>query len=322
MEFQHVYAQYQGHLQTIDLLLEQAVLSRNALLLNSSRQLLTAGGKRIRPLFALLCSEFGQAPASEPVQTLAAALELVHMATLVHDDVIDDASLRRGQPTVRAQYGNRPAMYTGDFLFARAIHMLSTLANPQVHAEMSDAMVRMCEGEIDQIRDFFNLQQSLRAYLRRIERKTALLISVSCALGAAVSGAPADCVAALRRFGHHTGMAFQIVDDILDFTGDARLIGKPIGHDLLQGNITLPALYAAQLPTYADRLAAVVHPHMSHEDARQAVELVAESGGIAYARSLATRYLEKAHQALAALPDQPAKEALRTVAAFVTERAY
>lgn len=322
MDFRQVYEQYKLELQSIDELLATSVQSKNTILNHSSGQLLAAGGKRIRPLFALLCSEWGAYSNKAQVRSLATALELVHMATLVHDDVIDDASLRRGHPTVRAQYGNRPAMYTGDLLLARSIHMLSTLGNAEVHAVMSDALVKMCEGEIDQIRDFHVLDQPLTQYLRRIERKTALLISVSCTLGAAISGAHRQTVTVLRQFGHYTGMAFQIVDDILDYVGNEQMVGKPLGNDLLQGNITLPALYAVHATSVGEELRTLIHPDMSANDAQQAVAIIRGAGGIEYAESLAERYLDKALGALTALPQMPAKHALAVVARFVNQRTY
>lgn len=323
MDFRRVFDTYRSDLQSIDDLLIQAANSRNHRLTTSSRQLVEAGGKRIRPLFALLCSELGPKQSKERVHTLAAALELVHMATLVHDDVIDDAATRRGSPTVKAQYGNRPAMYTGDFLFARAIHLLASLQSPAIHIEMSNAIVSLCEGEIEQIRDFYNLKQPLKQYLRRIERKTALLISVSCSLGATVSESDRSTISMLRRFGHYTGMAFQMIDDILDLTGSQAIVGKPVGNDLLQGNITLPVLYAAtQSERTASELQKLIHPEMTSEDAKQAVSLVRECGGIEYASALADRYLTKALDTLGPISHTSSGQALGVVAQFVNRRSY
>lgn len=323
MDFRQVYEHYKTDMKAIDDLLHREVVSRNEVMNDSAIQLLEAGGKRIRPLFALLCSEWGDELADKQrIHALSAAVELIHMATLVHDDVIDDASVRRGRPTVRAQLGNRPAMYTGDFLFARAIRLITSLHAMPVHEEMSNAIVRMCEGEIDQIRDFYELEQPLKKYLRRIYRKTALLISVSCALGATVAGAEESTISLLRQFGHHTGMAFQLVDDILDYSGDAEVVGKPIGNDLIQGNITLPALYAANIPEYHRRLAHLVQPGMTNEQAAEAVQWVRASGGIEYTMNLAHRYLDKAQTILAQLPDHPSKESLAVVARFVIERLF
>src|SRR5699024_1827437 len=146
----------------------------------SSLQLLKAGGKRIRPVFVLLSSDFGDVKANEKdIESVAVALELIHMATLVHDDVVDDATLRRGHPTIKHTYDNRIAMYTGDYILARALEVVTTIEDAELHQVLSKTLVKVVEGEFDQLRDQYNLQQNLRTYLQRIKRKTALLIATS-----------------------------------------------------------------------------------------------------------------------------------------------
>lgn len=321
MDFQDVYERCRPELLEVERVLRDSVQSRNLRLLHATTQLLEAGGKRIRPLYAILSSRFGTGDRSK-VYALAAALELVHMASLVHDDVIDDASLRRGKPTVRAQFGNRAAMYTGDFLFARAIQRLSELGSPLIHEEMSSAIARMCEGEIEQIRDFFSWQQTLRNYLRRVERKTALLISISCALGARAAEAPGTTVEILRRFGYYTGMAFQITDDILDYVGDEKIVGKPVGGDLRQGNLTLPALRAAYISPRSRELQESVLEGMQGGSVARAIDIVRASDGLEYARQLATRYLTKAMTELEKLAPGPDRDGLAIVARFVNQRSH
>ncbi|MCL6442687.1 MAG: polyprenyl synthetase family protein [Alicyclobacillus sp.] len=322
MDFREVYKRYEADLEQVERLLRSAVTSSQHQLTTSAVQLLEAGGKRIRPLFAVLCSKLGQAPNPAHVHALAAALELIHMATLVHDDVIDDSEMRRGKPTVRAQQGDLAAMYTGDFLFARAIQLLAKTDSSMVHRQVSTAMVRMCEGEIEQIRDFFNWRQSIRTYLRRVERKTALLISVSCALGAAVSQASQSVVRRVHRFGYYTGMAFQITDDLLDYEGDERIVGKPVGGDLRQGNLTLPALQAATVGTYGRELRNLIRVGMSQEEVTRAVELVKESGALATARQIADRYLHKALACLDGLTPPDVRDELMVIAQFVNQRTH
>ncbi|GMA52530.1 hypothetical protein GCM10025857_38870 [Alicyclobacillus contaminans] len=177
----------------------------------------------------------------EQVYIFAAAMEMVHMASLVHDDVIDDAEIRRGNPTVRSAYGDAAAMYVGDYLFAKAIEMLGRVPFDQVHTKMSTAIVKMVEGEIDQIEDFFNVNQALRRYFRRIQRKTALLHELSCGLGALIGGASPVAVRMMARFGRFTGMAFQVIDDILDFVGDERVVGKRVGETCARGTSRCPS---------------------------------------------------------------------------------
>jgi heptaprenyl diphosphate synthase len=321
MNFQSVYVQYGPQLLRVEQLLHEAVKVNDSQLTGSAISLVEAGGKRIRPLFALICGQLGHTDPGD-VESIACALELIHMATLVHDDVIDNAVLRRGKPTVRTQFGNLAAMYTGDFLFARAIGLLSEIHNPPVHKEISKAMVRMCEGEIEQIRDFFNWDQTLRVYLRRIERKTALLISVSCSLGAMVANVNQSIVQALRRFGYLTGMAFQIIDDVLDFSGTEDVVGKPVGNDLRQGNLTLPTLLAAKNTAAGAELRKLVSEGMDEAAAVKAIGIVQESGALEDAKQIALKYLIKARAVLNGLPVGQNREELIVVAEFINQRMF
>ncbi|WEH11818.1 polyprenyl synthetase family protein [Alicyclobacillus fastidiosus] len=324
LDFHSVYQSYRAQLDQVEFTLHDRATSHQMVLAKASNQLLDAGGKRLRPLFALICGTTHQVDRNtrDEVPKLAAALEMIHMATLVHDDVIDQAAVRRGRPTVRSEYGNLAAMYTGDFLFARAIQLLAEVDNSDVHREMSLGMVRLCQGEIEQIRDFYNWDQSIKTYLRRIERKTALLIALSCALGARVSAANARDVSALRLFGHYTGMAFQIIDDILDFVGNEHVVGKPVGGDLRQGNLTLPALVAAQQPSVGARLRKLIHKDMEQSDAAEAVSMVLETKGLPVARTLAERYLSKALGVLERVSDRRVREELAVLTRFVADRSF
>lgn len=321
MEFHEIYLLYRHELDRVERLLDERAHAEHADLAAAGRTLLEAGGKRIRPLFALICG-LGEREWSEDVAKVAAALEMIHMATLVHDDVIDRADLRRGKPTVRKSYGNLAAMYTGDYLFARAIQLLAEVDHPEVHRLMARGIVLLCEGEIEQIEDFYNWAQGVMTYLRRIHRKTALLISLSCQLGAMVGGAHEREVAALARFGHAVGMAFQIVDDLLDFTGAAEIVGKPVGGDLRQGNLTLPALLAASRPGVGERLRALVREGMRDEEAEEAIRLVVKSGAVTEAERLAERYLEKSRHLLQAVNRETVRQQLAALTSFIIRRQY
>ncbi|AEJ43519.1 polyprenyl synthetase family protein [Alicyclobacillus acidocaldarius] len=321
MEFHEIYLLYRQELDRVERLLDERARADHADLAKAGRTLLEAGGKRIRPLFALICG-LGEREWSEDVAKVAAALEMIHMATLVHDDVIDRADLRRGRPTVRKSYGNLAAMYTGDYLFARAIQLLAEVDNLEVHRLMAKGIVLLCEGEIEQIEDFYNWSQGVMTYLRRIHRKTALLISLSCQLGAMVGGVHPREVAALARFGHAVGMAFQIVDDLLDFTGAAEIVGKPVGGDLRQGNLTLPALLASSRPGIGERLRALVREGMREEEAEEAIQLVVASGALADAERLAERYLEKSRELLQGVGRETVREQLMGLTSFILRRQY
>lgn len=324
MKLMQLYAAMKSDLQAIEDQMAQTVTSDLPVLSETSLHLLKAGGKRIRPVFVLLSGKFGTY-SMETLKQVAVPLELIHMATLVHDDVIDDADTRRGQLTVKSKWDNRIAMFTGDYIYAKALTVISQLDKPRIHQILSGAIVQMCIGEMEQIRDFFNVEQSVRNYLRRIRRKTALLIAISCQLGAMATDAPAQVCHALYRFGYNVGMLFQITDDLLDLCGTEKAIGKPPGSDLRQGNITLPVLYALQEDSLKDQLLSEIERIKTSEgtaNSADAVKLVRSSRGIKTAENMAEKYLAKALKALEILPNIPAKRNLADIARFVAKRSY
>ncbi|MGG1876939.1 polyprenyl synthetase family protein [Paenibacillus campinasensis] len=293
-------------------------------LTETSLHLLRAGGKRLRPVFVLMGGKFGSYDI-ERLKLVAVPLELIHSASLVHDDVIDDAETRRGKPTVKAKWDNRVAMYTGDYIYGRALELTTKLEAPEIHRILAKAMVEMAIGEMEQIRDFFNTEQNIRRYLLRIRRKTSLLIAISCQLGALAANADRRVASGLYRFGYNVGMAFQIQDDLLDLCGTEKQIGKPPGSDMRQGNITLPVIFALgdhhvsePLRQELDRIQAM----NGQCDVSEAVQLVRASSGIAKSEALADRYIRKALDALDTLPDIKTKKHLREIAHFITKRSY
>lgn len=324
MKLMQLYAAMKSDLQAIEDQMAQTVTSDLPILSETSLHLLKAGGKRIRPVFVLLSGKFGTY-SMDTLKRVAVPLELIHMATLVHDDVIDDADTRRGQLTVKSKWDNRIAMFTGDYIYAKALTVITELDKPRIHQILSGSIVQMCIGEMEQIRDFFNVDQSVRNYLRRIRRKTALLIAISCQLGALATDAPARISHALYRFGYNVGMAFQITDDLLDLCGTEKAIGKPPGSDLRQGNITLPVLYALQEDALKERLLkeiVLIRDSEGLANSAAAVKLVRSSRGIKTAENMADRYIAKALKALESLPDIPAKRNLADIARFVAKRSY
>lgn len=324
MKLMDLYAKMKGDLNEIEKELARTVTSEHELLTETSLHLLKAGGKRIRPVFVLLSGKFGQYDL-DVIKKVAVPLELIHMASLVHDDVIDDAETRRGQLTVKSKWDNRIAMYTGDFIHGKALTVAAQLDNPRVHQILSKAMVEMCIGEMEQIRDFFNTNQTIRRYLLRIRRKTALLIAISCQLGALAAEAETECANRLYRYGYNVGMAFQIRDDLLDLCGTEKQIGKPPGSDIRQGNITLPVLLALQEPDIRDALLREIDRIQAMDgeaDTSAALRLIRGSRGIKEAEELADRYTLKALAALEGLPDLSAKKSLKDIAHFVNKRNY
>ncbi|WP_251127499.1 polyprenyl synthetase family protein [Exiguobacterium sp. s69] len=307
-------------IEQIDRFLSTRVQTDHPVIEAASKQLLDAGGKRIRPAFVLLSAGFGQTKDIR-LTKVAASLELIHMASLVHDDVIDDATLRRGKPTVMERYDERVAMYTGNTLFGEAIRLVSEIDSPNVMQIMADTMELICVGEINQIQDQYDWAQSPKRYLDRIARKTALLIETSCAAGAVVSGASPDVVKQLRLFGYDIGMAFQMTDDLLDFTAKSFQLGKPVGEDLKHGHKTLPLFYSAENPEFFDRLQQVSHSSdyaLTHTLVRE----VQRNGTLERSQRTIDRYVNRAIRRLDGLPDVVDKRSLIEIAEYIGKRKW
>ena len=280
------------------------------------RATLAAGGKRVRPLLTLLCARSGAA-AGEPVLRAAAAVELLHMATLVHDDVLDRAELRRGRPTVAHQYGPATAVSAGNYLLARAFSELVGAGDPSAVDLLSATAVGLSEGEVLQRAEAHDVSIGVEAYVRRCERKTADLFSAACSLGALLSGAD-DAVGAVGEYGRLIGLAFQVFDDILDCSGDQASTGKRPGADVRDGTITLPLIYALEArPELAEILG---RPGPSAADVVAVLAAVEETGALERARGDALRYIEDARSVLASCPDTIERGLLAQVAAQVVDR--
>ncbi|WP_338749687.1 heptaprenyl diphosphate synthase component II [Bacillus sp. FJAT-52991] len=320
MKLNMLYSFLKADIDLIEKELEQAISSQSPSLRDASLHLLQAGGKRIRPVFVLLSAKFGHYEI-EKVKNVAVALELIHMASLVHDDVIDNAELRRGQPTVKAEWDNRVAMYTGDYIFARSLEYMTSIENIDAHRILSHTIVEVCVGEIVQIKDKYRYEQNLRDYLRRIKRKTALLIAASCQLGAISADVPKEIHQKLYQFGYNVGMAFQITDDILDFTATEAQLGKPAGSDLWQGNITLPVLYAMQDEQLKQKIIQV-NEQTTKAEMNEIITLLKRSDAIERAHALSQRYLNRALAILKELPSNRNKKALRDIAKYIGKRKY
>ena len=301
--------------------LEKALNSSSHLINDASLHLLQSGGKRIRPVFVLVSAKFGQYNIDK-VKNIAVPLELIHMASLVHDDVIDNSDLRRGTHTVKAQWNNRVAMYTGDFIFARALEYVTSIENKRVHQILAKTMVEICNGEVIQIEDKFRKDQNLKDYFRRIKRKTALLIESSCELGAVVGGLDDKSIGHLRRFGYFVGMSYQIVDDILDFTATDKELGKPAGSDLLQGNITLPILLLKGNPTIDQFIDQASVGEVTESGRLEMLKVVRNSDSIKQSITISNQYLRKALKEVEALPNHPMKKKLRDIALFIGKRKF
>jgi heptaprenyl diphosphate synthase len=320
MKLKMLYSFLNADLQIIEKELEATIQANSPVLREASMHLLQAGGKRIRPVFVLLASKFGTHDI-HVTKNVAVALELIHMASLVHDDVIDDAELRRGAPTIKSKWDNRVAMYTGDYIFARSLELMAKIENPVAHQILSNTIVEVCIGEIEQIKDKFNFEQNIKTYFRRIKRKTALLIATSCQLGAVASAVSDEIHKKLFLFGYYVGMSYQITDDILDFTASEKELGKPAGSDLLQGNITLPVLYAMEDSATKNFLESI-NENSTQEDINRAISMIKSTGAIERSIEVSDLYLKKALDILGQIPENKAKKTFMEIAKNIGKRKF
>ncbi|NPA05941.1 MAG: polyprenyl synthetase family protein [Chloroflexi bacterium] len=286
--------------------------------------LLQAGGKRLRPVVALLMGRLLAAPLDRLI-ILAAALEMLHTATLVHDDLIDGALLRRGIPTLNAKWSPAATVLTGDFLFARAAKLATDTGSLHVMDLFTRTLAIIVDGEIRQLFEG-GAYTTLEQYERRIYAKTASMFELATAAAASLAGYQPDDAAyeTARQYGYHIGMAFQIVDDILDYVGDSRQVGKPVGNDLRNGLITLPALYYMEThPDDPDLQTVLQEGHLFDEERLRAlVSRIRASDAIARASAMAREHIAQARRALESLPPRPERDALAELAQYVTERTF
>lgn len=286
----------------------------------SIRELIRSGGKMLRPAFVIISSHFGNYDTNK-ARPLAAVVELLHMATLVHDDVIDDSKLRRGQETIQSKYGKDYAVYIGDFLFCVCFKILASSATLQSIKIDSNSMSRICLGEIDQLNSRFDKNLSIKNYLNRASGKTAELFSLSLYIGAAESGCSETVCKQFWKIGHNIGMAFQIIDDTLDYTGTNGSIGKSVAIDIKQGIFTLPLIYAAKknrkaFAPYFEKQS------FSDEDVENIIDLVNENKGLDRAKELANKYTNKAFKIIDKLPENLYKIILKEITEELLIRKY
>mmetsp|Transcript_2004 Transcript_2004/g.5908 ORF Transcript_2004/g.5908 Transcript_2004/m.5908 type:complete len:431 (+) Transcript_2004:217-1509(+) len=298
---------------------------RHPMLRAAAEQIFGAGGKRLRPMAIFLIARatahaMELSDITEEQRRLAEITEMIHTASLVHDDVLDDCSLRRGADTVNSLYGTRVAVLVGDFLFAQSSWFLANLDNLEVIKLISQVIADFANGEISQAASLFDTDISLEKYLDKSFYKTASLIAASCKSAAAFSGCDAEMKNAMFEYGRHLGLAFQVVDDILDFTQTEEQLGKPQGQDLASGNLTAPVLFALEC---SDELREIIDSEFEDDDSLQrALEIVHEVGGIDKSFSLARQEADKALASLRCLPDSPSKRSLELLVSYVLDRLY
>ncbi len=304
----------------IDHLIRSRLASDVVLINQIADHIISAGGKRLRPMLVALAGR-ACGPVTQEHHQLAAIIEFIHTSTLLHDDVVDESNLRRGRSTANALWGNAPSVLVGDFLYSRSFQLMVELDRMQVMHILADTTNRIAEGEVLQLLHVHNPDTDEAAYLRVIERKTAVLFAAGTQLGALASGADAATQQALYDYGMNLGYAFQIADDVLDYSADADALGKNLGDDLAEGKATLPLIHAISHSdaTTAERLRQIVR----EGDASAMPEVLAAiqaTGGLEYSRSRAMAYAEAAMAALDGLDGNDAVAALRGLARYAVER--
>lgn len=311
-----------NELAQTETLMYETLASDSRLLSQVSTHLLRSGGKRIRPALLLL-SNLTLSPVKPPAVEIAAAVELIHMATLVHDDVVDQSPVRRGAPTVNERWDEQVSVLSGDHLFARSFSILAQQDKPRIVQIMADVVSEMCTGEFFQIEDSFQFDQNEDDYFQRIYRKTGCLIQETCRLGAVAASASPEIEHALVRYGYGVGMAFQVIDDILDLQGENRELGKPVGSDIRSGHLTLPVLHALRtLPDAGQLVAIVKKTEPGDDDILRVRQILDGCGSFEYAYSTADRFITEASKALSELPDNRGRTALKELAEFIRNRRY
>ena len=319
-KFWNKYPEIEKEIQGVVNVIEKNAKCRDKIVEESILELLHSGGKMLRPSFVILSSKFGEYD-EKRARALAAVVEMFHMATLIHDDIIDEATLRRGKETIQSKYGKNYAVYIGDYLFCVCFKILATLGSKNTIAVDTMSMSRICMSEIDQLNSRFDRNVSVKKYLKRISGKTAELFSLSLFIGATESGCSRKVSKLFWEIGHNIGMAFQIIDDILDYTGSDEGIGKNSANDLKQGIYTLPLILALKNKP-AELVNILSKSDYTENDVVNIINLVNEYDGVTKARELAKKYTNKAYKQIKALPENEYIEALLEITKKLLDRVY
>lgn len=308
--------------QAVNALIIERLHSDVELVENIGHYIVDAGGKRLRPLLVLLAARASGYRGSQHIE-LAAIIEFIHTATLLHDDVVDTSELRRGRLTANARWGNAPSVLVGDFLYSRAFQMMVALRDMDIMQVLANTTNIIAEGEVQQLLNARNPDLSEQDYFVVIDKKTAQLFSAASEVGALIAGAKKEQRTALREYGRHLGLAFQLIDDVLDYQGNSVDLGKNVGDDLAEGKATLPLIYAMQHCSVAE--ARVIRDALkgaNPEHLETIISLVQSTGALTHAARRAEEHAQRAATFAKALPDSPEQRALLELADFATQRRY
>ena len=322
MDFNAILQLAEGDMRAVNTLIQQRLYSDVVLINQLSHYIISSGGKRLRPLLALICARACGYQDNRHID-LAAIIEFIHTATLLHDDVVDESELRRGKETANNVWGNQAAVLVGDFLYSRSFEMMVSVGNMRVMEILSTTTNTIAEGEVLQLLNCHDADTTEARYMEVIHSKTAKLFEAACQLGAVITQQPAEVEDAMARYGMHLGTAFQLVDDVLDYTASSEEMGKNVGDDLAEGKPTLPLIIALQRSTGETAAAlrqAIEEGGLEHIEI--IMQAIAETDSIAYTLELAKQETEQAVECLQYLPASDYRSALEALAWFAINRSH
>ena len=325
MIFSEIMNLLSSDLEEVEKEIKKNFYSDVVLIPDVSEYLSSSGGKRIRPLLLLLSSRACGYSGHKAIKH-SCVVEFIHTATLLHDDVVDGADVRRGNPSANSKWGNEASVLVGDFLFAKSFELMSSEEDTRIVKTMSEACTLLSEGEVLQLINLYNTDITEEEYLKVVFRKTAALIAASCKLGAILSDSPNHIIESFNSYGKNIGYSFQLIDDALDYTGNENETGKKIGNDLIDGNITLPLLHLLSSidEIRKERLKKIILESkvILEEDQSFVLKLMDEYDSVAYTRNLAKRYAENAKSSLSVIEKSENLDSLISLADFIVDRKF
>ncbi len=318
--YQHIRANVESDFEAVNHFIVDQLHSDVPLVENMGHYIVEAGGKRMRPILVLLSARSCDFAGNDHIK-MAAVIEFIHTATLLHDDVVDMSTMRRGRPTANSQWNNPSSVLVGDFIYSRAFQILVSLGNLRIMQIIADTTNKIAEGEVLQLISKHNVDITETDYLKVIHNKTAILFQAAAQCGAILANATPKVEEALRLFGLHVGNAFQLIDDVLDYVGDSNAMGKNVGDDLAEGKPTLPLIYAMKNTSKADsRLIKDSLKTSGLDTLERIISIVKTSGALDYTRNFAQSEVEKARKCLTDLPESSFRDALDSMAVLAVQR--
>jgi octaprenyl-diphosphate synthase len=320
---QDILKEYKSDMERMESRIHESLGTDVPLIQQVSKYILGAGGKRFRPLLHLLSARLCGYREHNAEYLLGSIVEYIHTASLLHDDVVDEANLRRGRSSANSIWGNQASILVGDYLYSKALYHAVRLHNQRVMDVLSETTTTMSEGEVLQLMQIQNADMTEADYFRLVECKTGVLIAASCRLGAIISKAPLSQEDALAAYGKKLGLAFQITDDTLDYAADQKQLGKVLGKDLEEGKVTLPLIYLMRKaePDEREALRSILHADaVSESDLTYTLGLMAKHGAVGNALQVAQDLSDEAKASLAVFPNSPPRQALMALADYVVQR--